>query len=424
MDDLKALREAQALKYKEHMESKAKEEQANKESEARQAQEVAKLKEEELVRDDEILKRLQDEEAKRIARKKKEQQNKKDQKEKQLQKAEQQQQQADDQGKGKKGRTTPPPAPRPSTPPPKPIVVTRTSFTRKLAEVPNNLFGISCSLQAVPNSPKVEIHLDDRRTVITTYKCLISASLAPPRVPQEIRGGARARTPTPPPYTAQQPDEEGVDGDDEEMVIADSVEYEGGDVKGDVPLEEAANHLVQQYEESLKEEVEFDDSLVPTKLPNVLALQAFGAGTWVVLMLHGGYFAGGVFKAGKSVVHRAFHRYIVRKGQGGRQSNHDRSGGSMTSAGSQIRRHHEKKWIEEIKETVTSWKEHIDNACVILVTAPGPQNIKIVCYSGSPVSMEDRRVCRVPIPTHRPVFSQVQHVYETLSTCEIAIPEE
>ena len=41
------------------------------------------------------------------------------------------------------------------------------------------------------------------------------------------------------------------------------------------------------------------------------------------------------------VVHKTFHRYVVRAKCGTSQSQHDKKGGHAQSAGAQIRRHHE-----------------------------------------------------------------------------------
>lgn len=72
-----------------------------------------------------------------------------------------------------------------------------------------------------------------------------------------------------------------------------------------------------------------------------------------VLLAHGGYFTGAIFDAvGNVVAHKSRNRYVTRRGQGGRQSAHQ---GRTDTAGSQIRAHHEKKWISETREVIAHW---------------------------------------------------------------------
>jgi hypothetical protein len=44
---------------------------------------------------------------------------------------------------------------------------------------------------------------------------------------------------------------------------------------------------------------------------------------WTILMCMGGHFAGGIFDGEKCMKHKTFHRYTVRKKQGGSQSSRD-----------------------------------------------------------------------------------------------------
>lgn len=70
---------------------------------------------------------------------------------------------------------------------------------------------------------------------------------------------------------------------------------------------------------------------------------------WCVLMLGGGHFAGAIFEMGVPVLHKTFHCYTVRAGQGGSQSSKDgKSGGSgqPKSAGASLRRYNEQSLIQ------------------------------------------------------------------------------
>jgi hypothetical protein len=64
---------------------------------------------------------------------------------------------------------------------------------------------------------------------------------------------------------------------------------------------------------------------------------------WTLIMSGGGHFAAAVFdnRTGEIVVHKTFHRYITRRGQGGVQSALDQSKGNAKSAGATIRRYNE-----------------------------------------------------------------------------------
>lgn len=65
-------------------------------------------------------------------------------------------------------------------------------------------------------------------------------------------------------------------------------------------------------------------------------------------MLGGGHFAGAVFMGGQPILHKTFHCYTVRQGQGGSQSSKDnKSGGSHPkSAGASLRRYNEQAFIQ------------------------------------------------------------------------------
>lgn len=70
---------------------------------------------------------------------------------------------------------------------------------------------------------------------------------------------------------------------------------------------------------------------------------------WCLLMLGGGHFAGAVFENGIPILHKTFHCYTVRAGQGGAQSTRDgKSGGSSQprSAGASLRRYNEQSLIQ------------------------------------------------------------------------------
>lgn len=136
---------------------------------------------------------------------------------------------------------------------------------------------------------------------------------------------------------------------------------------------------------------------------------------WLVLLSHGGYFAAAVFVGGKPTIHKAFHRYITRRGQGGRQSTHDSGGGSQSSVGSQLRRHHEAKWKEQIQATLTEWAPHLRPCSGLFLHAPGPHNARVLYFEGGPLAKGDPRIQSIPFTTGRPSFEEVRRSYSLLS---------
>ncbi|ESL09244.1 hypothetical protein TRSC58_03039 [Trypanosoma rangeli SC58] len=232
----------------------------------------------------------------------------------------------------------------------------------------------------------------------------------------------------------------------EDNLQAVDVEEEREDVEDETKLvelddttaiAELSKQLVAEYDAILgeKEEEENATELLPLGvLPRLRdLLRAFTFLPWVILMCHGGYFAGGVFVDNEPVVHKVFQRYVVRKKQGGKQSSSEKEGGSYGSVGSQIRRAQETKWKIDVRDILLSWRNYIDAAAIVLYVAPGPQNRAVLTdFSGlpatttgkgeravSPVSVQDPRVHKAPLTTHRPTFQEVQRIYKTVSTCTV-----
>ncbi|VDM96816.1 unnamed protein product, partial [Onchocerca ochengi] len=57
-----------------------------------------------------------------------------------------------------------------------------------------------------------------------------------------------------------------------------------------------------------------------------------------ILLLSAGHFCGGIFKNHKLVIHKSFHRYVIRAKQGTAQSASDARGSAAKSAGASVRR--------------------------------------------------------------------------------------
>lgn len=67
---------------------------------------------------------------------------------------------------------------------------------------------------------------------------------------------------------------------------------------------------------------------------------------WSLLMLGGGHFAGAVFKGKEPFLHKTFHCYTVRAGQGGSQGTRDNRGSQPKSAGASLRRYNESALVQ------------------------------------------------------------------------------
>ncbi|KAK9908857.1 hypothetical protein WJX75_003876 [Coccomyxa subellipsoidea] len=154
-----------------------------------------------------------------------------------------------------------------------------------------------------------------------------------------------------------------------------------------------------------------------------------GTGHWVVLLSRGGHFAATIFNVsggrlsgqGKHdgppyevLVHKTFHRYVVRAKAGGRQSAKDATGKSIKSAGSALRRHNEAALEREIQDTLKSWKERLQAAALIFVHAPSSNAAAL--FGGDHPALErgDARIRSVPFTTRRPTFTETKRVLTTL----------
>ena len=199
-------------------------------------------------------------------------------------------------------------------------------------------------------------------------------------------------------------------------------------------VREMADELVQDFNDTPVED-DIGNGL-PHALPSpVPFFRSITDAPWTVLMCHGGYFAGAVFVNRKAVIHKAFQRYVVRRKAGGKQSKCDKTGGCMSSAGSQIRRHNELKWKIIVRDILIAWSELIGQSWIILYVAPGPENRSVLTDfsnipasagggSGkgvpkSPIDIKDPRVRSAPLTTHRPTFKEVTRIFETVSKCQV-----
>ncbi|KAL1915595.1 uncharacterized protein VTP21DRAFT_6719 [Calcarisporiella thermophila] len=157
---------------------------------------------------------------------------------------------------------------------------------------------------------------------------------------------------------------------------------------------------------------------------------------WTLLMLSGGHFAGCVAEitapsTGKGqnegfriLTHKSFHRYTVRKKQGGSQSTNDSAKGRAKSAGAQIRRHNEAMLRKEVRELLVEWKKLIQESEKIWVHAPGGNNKKTLFGEKGEVGVwlmkkDDERVSGFPFSTRRPTLSELRRNLWELTGCKL-----
>ena len=137
--------------------------------------------------------------------------------------------------------------------------------------------------------------------------------------------------------------------------------------------------------------------------------------TVVVLLLRSGRFAGGIFEGDRCLVHRAFQRYTVRKGQGKAQSAQDTKR-KAKSMGAQLRRAGEQSLREDIQSTILEWKDHIKRSCLILLSCP--KAMKATIFSElvvqEVVARDDKRIRKIPFDIGRPTFESVCDSHEVL----------
>lgn len=154
-------------------------------------------------------------------------------------------------------------------------------------------------------------------------------------------------------------------------------------------------------------------------LPSVKSeiLRVHDTGRWLVLLLHGGHFAGAIIHNGKVTHHKCFHRYVVRAKQGGIQSQQDNKSGtkSSKSAGASIRRHNETALRDEILVLLQGWASEIAKCNLIFLQTPVSTRGWFMTGKGAVLSAGDTRVRRVPFPTKRPTLKEILRVYAKLS---------
>lgn len=156
-----------------------------------------------------------------------------------------------------------------------------------------------------------------------------------------------------------------------------------------------------------------------------------------VIMIGGGHFSGAVIKHSRKtgpglsleqgvevVALKLFHRYTVRRRQGGSQGASDNARGKANSAGSSMRRQMEIMLEQEVQQLLRSWKEPYLDQCVgIYVRASGVTLWKVLKFEGLPIDPSDQRVRTIPFTTKRATLLEVRRVWVRLTTLSVqALP--
>lgn len=151
-------------------------------------------------------------------------------------------------------------------------------------------------------------------------------------------------------------------------------------------------------------------------------------GLVVILLIQSGRFAGGVFKRGKCLAHRATVRYTIRKGQGKAQSTQDGSR-RPKSVGSSLRRAGEEQLKLDIKTTLAKWIEmgYIEKASLIFLACPKTMRSNVFNAADAKstksntnnsandlLSKDDERIRKIPFDVGRATFHNVEIVHEVL----------
>ncbi|KXZ56307.1 hypothetical protein GPECTOR_1g270 [Gonium pectorale] len=115
------------------------------------------------------------------------------------------------------------------------------------------------------------------------------------------------------------------------------------------------------------------------------------------------------------VVHKTFHRYVVRAKAGGKQSSKDATGKFARSAGSRLRRYNEVALERDVQELLASWADHLASADLIFVHAPASNARSLFKEEQTTLLQSNPRLRRVPFVTHRPTFSETKRVLRLLT---------
>ena len=126
------------------------------------------------------------------------------------------------------------------------------------------------------------------------------------------------------------------------------------------------------------------------------------------------------------LAHKTFHRYTVRRKQGGSQSASDASKGAAHSAGSSLRRYNEAALTNEVRTLLAQWKSMIDSAELCFVRATGTTNRQTLfgVHEGQALRQNDSRLRGFPFSTRRATQSELMRAFVELTRVKVSTIDE
>ncbi|KAG5251477.1 ankyrin repeat and zinc finger domain-containing protein [Salix suchowensis] len=143
----------------------------------------------------------------------------------------------------------------------------------------------------------------------------------------------------------------------------------------------------------------------------------------IVLLASGGHFVGCVFDGNSPILHKTFHRYVVRAKAGKKQSSKDGTGRAAHSAGASLRRYNEQALKKDIQELLDVWKPYFDASSCIYLYAPSSN--RQLLFDGSKAYFSNQhRVRNVPLSVRRPTLKEARRIYNQLAQVTYEVDEK
>ncbi|TNV78763.1 hypothetical protein FGO68_gene3958 [Halteria grandinella] len=139
---------------------------------------------------------------------------------------------------------------------------------------------------------------------------------------------------------------------------------------------------------------------------------------WVLILCHGGKFFLQVFQGSKSLFSKSDSKYVMRKKQGGRQMNKDKTAKIMSSVGSQMRRENERLLQEHIDEYMEEAKGYIEKADVIFLHAPG-MNKTIFISQSKPLGAHMHKVRAIEFKSKKANYQEAVELIKKITEVKL-----
>lgn len=143
----------------------------------------------------------------------------------------------------------------------------------------------------------------------------------------------------------------------------------------------------------------------------------------IVLLASGGHFVGCVFDGNSPVLHKTFHRYVVRAKAGKKQSSKDGTGRAAHSAGASLRRYNELALKKDIQELLDVWKPYFDASSCIYLYAPS-SNRQLLFDGNKAYFSHQHHVRNIPLSIRRPTFKEARRIYNQLAQVTYEVDEK